>query len=303
MPRTVSFQPSDESAEWPDDAPVISSDEQRKIYLGRAKSGYTKVRHSFIQDFGVGTGGSKPGMLGNFGRNHRAAVLYLALLTNWPWLFREAEPLPSGAWIRFLSCDGGSALTWTEQSLSHAWKTLEALGLIERPRKGRLLDVQPRREDGKAAYSPPTGKDGDLYWVLPDDFWTKQLHGILSWPALSVLLILLKETNGRQVAELSVDRAMRYYGIGRTTAEKGLSELRDKHFLLDSTTRFVLDPDSGEGRRRTSMHRLMSPFSTTHREKLRGAASARMESRAKKRSQTEIAGDDQDDEPSSQPAA
>lgn len=299
MSSAISFRSPDESAEWPEDAPAATPGQQRELYLGRGKSGYTKVRHSFIQEFGGMTGGSKPGTLGRFSRNHRAAVLYLAVLTNWPWLSREAEPLPAAAWIRFLTCNGSSALTWTEQSLSHAWKTLEALNLVERPRKGRLLNIRPRREDGKAAYSSPTGTNGDLYWVLPNEFWSQQLHGNLSWPALSVLLILLKETNGRQVAELSVDRAMRFYGIGRTTAEKGLAELRDKYCLLDSRTRYVLDADTGEGRRQTSMHMLLPPFSTTHRENLREAASKRMESRAQQKPD----GGEPDAEATSEPAA
>ena len=282
MTTAPRFEPSDESDLWPEDEPDITPEFQRETYLGRAKSGYTKVRHTFVQTPPAAKRGSTPSTLAAFGRNHRAAVLYLAVLANWPWLSREAEPLPSGSWIRFLQCEAEGSLTWTPQSLSHAWKTLEDLGLVLRPRKGRLLAIEPRREDGKAAYTPPDGANGDSYWVLPNEFWTQELHGTLSWPGLAVLLVLLKETNGRRTAELAIDRAKAYYGLGRTTVEAGLTELR-KLGIVDSRDRFVRDADTGDGRRRTSVHMPLGPFSMEARAALRGAAADRMAKRSAKK--------------------
>jgi hypothetical protein len=270
---------TDETEDETADATPATSEETRETYLARSRSGYAKVRHTFVQSPPGASGGSKPGTLSRFGRNHRAAVLYLALLTNWPWLVSEPTPRASGAWIRFLSSDADGALTWTEQSLSHAWKTLEEMKLITRPRRGRLLNVQPRREDGKADYVTPTGKNSDLYFVVPDQFWLDQFHATLSWPALAVLLILLKETGGRASAELRVDRADQYYGISRTTVESGLTELRKLH-LLSSRDQFVKDVDTGDGRRRASIHTLQGPFSLKARQELQAAAKARVDGKA-----------------------
>jgi hypothetical protein len=283
---------TDEPADETPDAVAATPQETRQTYLARSKAGYAKVRHTFIQAPPGASGGSTPGTLSQFGRNHRAAVLYLALLTNWPWLVRETIPRASGAWIRFLSSDLPGALTWTEQSLSHAWKTLEGMGLIARPRQGRLLNVQPRREDGKADYVTPTGKNSDLYFVVPDQFWLDELHATLSWPALAVLLVLLKETGGRESAELRVDRADQYYGISRTTVESGLTELRKRH-LLSSRDRFVKDVDTGDGRRRASIHTLLGPFSMQARQELQGAAKARVDGKAA----VTFAGGDEDEPP------
>lgn len=268
-----------EAPELVDDAPA-TSDETRKDFLDRASGGYTKVRHSFIQTPGVPPKGSTPGKLAEFGRNHRAAVLYLALLANWPWLAREEDPLPAETWIRFLRCDDPHALTWTPQSLSHAWGVLDDLKLIERPRKNRLINVRPRREDGEDDYTAPEGKKSttgqpDSYLVLPNAFWTDQLHGTLTWPALAVLLILLKETGVSSSAELLVDRAKSWYGISRTTAEEGLAELRSRG-ILSSQDRYIKDTKAAKGRRHTSLHTLLPPFSTGERQKLRDAARSRV---------------------------
>jgi hypothetical protein len=281
MSKQVKFLPEGESEPivedaFPEDDDAATPAETRAIYLGRAKSGYTKLRHRFVQTPPTGKTSSRPGTLFQLSRNHRAAILYLAVLANWPWLSREDMPLPADSWIRFLTADDSAALTWTPQSLSHAWGVLEELNLIERPRKGRLKDVRPLREDGSGEeYTSPTGTNRDHYLILPNEFWTRQLHGTLSWPALSVLLILLKETGGKPTAPLAIDRAQPWYGISRTTAEQGLAELRGLG-IVTSAMRQVKDPDAVGGRRQTSLHRLDGDFSMSRRELLRTAAKSRV---------------------------
>lgn len=279
MSTKVTFTADDHEYDvFPEDAQPATPAETRDAYLRRTGGQYAKLRWSFVQVHRTATTNSQPSTLKEFARNHRAAVLYLALLTNWPWLNREDDPLPADAWIRFLTCDaqkGAAPLTWTPQSLSHAWGTLQDLNLIERPRKGRLIAVRPMREDGAGVtYKAPQGT-GDPYFTLPHEFWTEQLHGTLSWPALAVLLILLKETNNTKVAELPIARAQRFYGIGRTSAEKGLLELQSRGLLL-SRERMVKDADAPKGRRRASLHTLVGAFSTTNRERLRAAAKDRV---------------------------
>lgn len=300
MSKRVIFTAEDEPDQFvedafPDDDDAATPEETRRIFLDRAKSGYTKVRHAFVQTPPTSTSSSRPGVLAQFARNQRSAVLYLALLTNWPWLSRENEPLPAEAWVRFLAADGGSALTWTAQSLSHAWGVLEKLTLIERPRKGRLIDVRPLKEDGSGdPYSPPTGSNRDLYLILPNEFWTRQLFASQSWPALSVLLILLKETGGTATTPLAIDRAQAWYGISRTTAEQGLAELRDAD-ILTSKIRQVKDPAVVGGRRRTSLHRLNGDFSLSRRDQLRAAAKSRVNPSSSSTNPTSRKEDEDDD--------
>lgn len=277
MIKPIASDAASESELFPEDAPPASSHDTRESYLTRAKSSYAKIRHVFVQLPPTGGKGSQPSMLPQLKRNHRAAVLYLALLSNWPWLRRQAEPLPAATWIRFLRSDQPNALTWTPQSLSHAWGVLEDLNLVMRPRKGRLLNIRPLKEDGSGEeYFSPTGTGGDSYFVLPKQFWLDQHHGILGWPEFAVLLILLKETGRNPVTELAIDRAQRYYGISRTTAEAGLSGLRDQALLM-SNERRVTDVDHPEGRRLTSLHRLVGPYSTKARQELRTAANRSVE--------------------------
>lgn len=273
---------SSESDLFPEDAPAVSPQATREKYLKRAGSSYAKVRHALIQLPPTTGRGSQPSMLPALKRNHRALVLYLALLANWPWIQRQAEPLPAATWIRFLSSDVPGALTWTPQSLSHAWGVLEELKLVERPRKGRLLNVRPLKEDGSGDdYVRPVGKGGDSYFVLPKRFWLDQHHGELSWSSLVVLLILLKESGQTPVAELAVDRAQAYYGISRTSAELGLSDLRARKLLV-SRERRVEDVDHPEGRRLTSLHVLLSPYSTEERQRMRDAANLNVVGRKQK---------------------
>ena len=272
MKPTFEQDPSAESNDFADEAPA-SPQETREDFLSRTGSAYAKIRHTLIQ---IPTNrGSTPSMLPHFNRNHRALVLYLALLANRPWLDKEPEPLHAGAWVRFLTCDDPKGLTWTTQSLSHAWGVLDDLQLISRPRKGRLVDVQPRREDGTGDYERPIGASNDPYFLLPHDFWLRQLHGTLSWPGLAVLLILLKESGKTGVAELPVDRAHDWYGISRTTTEAGLTELRELGYV-ESRGRFVKDAKAPQGRRYTSIHTLRDVFSLESRTTLRTAARERV---------------------------
>lgn len=268
--------PVDESDLFPDDAPAATGAQTRTEYIRRGSSGYTKVRNRLVQTpRSNDVGRSQPAMLPAFARNHRAAVLYLALLTNWTWLSRGEGALAADAWIRFLTSDAKGALTWTPQSLSHAWGVLEDLQLVSRSTVKRLRKVTPCHESGSGqAYTSPDGKAADTYFVLPAAFWTEDYFATLSWPALAVLLILLKETGRSPAAELAIDRAEQQYGLSRTSAEKGLAELR-KRELIRSKSRWVTDFEAAEGRRLTSLHALVGPFSLAERRELQAAARTR----------------------------
>ncbi|PFG44960.1 hypothetical protein ATJ97_0237 [Georgenia soli] len=132
------------------------------------------------------------------GRRHRALLLYLLLLTCWPWLESRREPLPATAWVRALTATDRGAPTWSPSTLSRVWAELEELGLIEkREREGRAVRVRPRREDGREAYDAPGGRRDlmNTYFVLPLDFWRDETFAKLTLPGLAMLLIIAKETN------------------------------------------------------------------------------------------------------------
>jgi hypothetical protein len=294
MPKPTFSNPLDESELFPVDAPVASGAETREEYLRRGRSGSTKVRNQLIQQPRTqDRGRSQPAMLPRFARNHRALILYLGLLTNWPWLSRGDKALRADAWIRFLTSEEPGALTWTPQSLSHAWGVLDELNLVERDYESRLRLITPRHESGSGAdYTPPDGKGSDTYFVIPGAFWTHDYFATLSWPALAVLLVLLKETGGRPSAELPIDRAEAFYGISRTTAEKGLAELRRKG-LVQSKLRWVPDFEATQGRRHASLHAPLGPFSYAARKEIQTTAKSRRDKVSLKTAK-EVTDDDDD---------
>lgn len=130
-------------------------------------------------------------------------------------------------WVRALKSENRSAPTWSASTLSRTWTVLDDMKLIRRERHDRLVLVRPRREDGRADYIVPGGREGyeDWYFVLPDTFWTEDWFGLLSLPALAVLLVIAKETNSAKEVRLTHEQFELWYGINRRTAGTGLREL------------------------------------------------------------------------------
>lgn len=124
------------------------------------------------------------------GRKHRELVLYLFLMMCWPWLEERKSPLEAEVWTAALTTQQKEALTWTRPMLSRAWGALEKDGLVTKTRKGRLLLVAPRREDGAAPYEAPAGRKDheNTYFTLPDAFWLDELFAKLSQPELVMWL-------------------------------------------------------------------------------------------------------------------
>lgn len=168
------------------------------------------------------------------GRKHRALLLYLLLLTCWPWLEERRKPLEGSIWIRALTSDSGP--TWTPSTLSRTWAELAELGLVELPKKeGRLRRPRPRREDGAADYEVPGGRRDryNAYFSLPDEFWIEGHFATLSLPALVMLLVIAKETNSKKTKEvwLPYEYMPDWYGISAKSAQKGITELLDAKLL------------------------------------------------------------------------
>ena len=87
---------------------------------------YTQIRSILVQlpERGAARASTVSKMLN--GRKHRALLLYMLLLTCWPWLEGRINPLEGSIWIRALTAKGG--LTWTPSTLSRTWAELAELG-------------------------------------------------------------------------------------------------------------------------------------------------------------------------------
>lgn len=238
--------------------------------------GYSIYRHVLVQR---PVGGPRPGLLGTMvtGRQHRALLLYLLIVGWWPWLQKYETPLSADVWLRALEATGkhaGTGLTWSASSLSRTFADLEALKLIEmRVRTKRYVLVVPRREDGAAKYTAPTGAAGDPYFTLPHAFWTSQLFARLSLPGLAVLLIILKETNNRDDVWLSRENMTDWYGISDRSVTRGLAELRDKKILGERPVK-VTAPMSPGGVTTRTHYWLVGDYSRASRDAARTAAKA-----------------------------
>lgn len=242
--------------------------------------GYTQLRHILVQlpDRDKPRPSTVSKMLP--GRQHRALLLYILLLTAWPWLHDRREPLAADVWIRALTADG--APTWSPSTLSRAWADLKELGLITKKREGRLARTIPRREDGGADYEVPGGRTDrwNAYFVLPDEFWNEEHFAKLSLPALVMLLVVLKETNKKEEVWLTYDSAEDWYGIKPKSAQNGLTDLYDLH-MLDRRRESIPAPLSPTGRTMRTYYSLTGPYAQAARSKTRAKAQRERQRRLK----------------------
>lgn len=206
--------------------------ESREEILRLSGRGYVTPRHILVQL--PDSAPSRPSTLGRLvhERKHRALILYLLLLTVWPFLEKRGRPLEGKVWARLLSTETGRR--WTPSEVSDAWADLDAAGLISREREGRFMRVTPRREDGAAEWTRPGGTKSDWYetfFVLPGTFWRREHFATLSLAALAVLLIVAKETSNQKERWLTYEKAKDWYGISPSTMQKGAKELEDLGLL------------------------------------------------------------------------
>ncbi|WP_068476703.1 hypothetical protein [Pseudoclavibacter helvolus] len=253
---------------------AASPGETRADITRLSRRGYTQLRHVFVQlpDRDAPRASVLAKMVHN--RQHRALLLYIMLLTAWPWLEDRREPLQSKVWIRALTASSiKNAPTWSASTLSRCWQDLEELGLIERSREERLVRITPRREDAAGPYEVPGGRRDrwNAYFALPDEFWTDELFAKLSLPALAMLLVIAKETNRSKEMWLTYEFAEDWYGIKPKSAQKGLGEL-EKLGVLNRRVESIIAPLSPTGKTTRSWYSLTGPYSHEARSKLQKKA-------------------------------
>lgn len=244
--------------------------------------GYTQLRHILVQlpERDKPRASTVSRMLS--GRKHRALLLYILLLTAWPWLNERRKPLGADVWIRALTADG--APTWSPSTLSRAWADLEELDLVTKSREGRRARTIPRREDGGDDYEVPGGRQDrwNTYFVLPDEFWNEQHFAELSLPALVMLLVVLKETNTAKNHEvwLTYDNIGEWYGIKPKSAQTGLTELYNLH-MLDRRRQPIKAPLSPTGKTIRTYYSLTGPYAQAARAAARAKAARERQRRLK----------------------
>lgn len=254
--------------------------EDRAAASAKWLRGYVQLRGVLVQN--PEPVSDRSGPLADFvrERQHRALLLYMMLLSVWPWLHDDRNPLEAAAWMNLLHSRSanGRALVWSESTLSRTWKYLERKGLIEkkRGRKGRLL-VQPRLEDGTAPYTFPSGekkKWSEAYFVLPERFWLEEDFAKLSLPGLAMLLVIAKETNKASEIRITQEQIAEWYGFHRSTVFKGLASLRSLGLLVERTE-WIPARLSKIRTTQATHYSLASEYSTEERAKARANAERR----------------------------
>lgn len=252
--------------------------------------GYTQLRHVLVQlpDRGGPRASTLARMLHE--RKHRPLLLYILLLTCWPWLENRRNPLEGAVWIRALTAPG--APTWSPSTLSRSWAELVELGLVTKPekREGRLVRPAPRREDAGAEYEVPGGRRDrwNVYFALPDEFWTEDLFAKLSLPALVMLLLVAKETNNKDEVWLTYENVEEWYGIKPKSAQNGLTELQ-KLGILRRRRQVIKAPLSSHGQTVRMWYSLTGPYGHQARAALQKRAAKERSKRLKRESRATAA--------------
>lgn len=231
--------PEDELLEVPpvpDQAQTVAA----LLTASRRVGAAVPVRATFLQ--GGPRGKRVPGPLAGFVKTRDEIGLELFLLA----LAAASAPphdvvRPTEVWLRAL---GRSRTKSSVSVMSRAWSRLDERGLIERGRKGRLIELQLCREDGSGEpYSYPTGAGNDVYFKLPFAYWTEGLNNRLSLRGKAMLLIALSLPDG---FVLPYERAAQWYGVSADTAQRGLREL-ENNGLVSVRTGYKRAPLTAQG--------------------------------------------------------
>ncbi len=115
--------------------------EDRMAAATRWRRGYFQLRASFVQDADE-TKADRRGPLAGFVRDRqlRALLLFLMLLSVWPWQRDAKAPLEAYTWMNLLhyrANEFGRSLVWSESTLSRSWKYLAKRNLVTKKREVR----------------------------------------------------------------------------------------------------------------------------------------------------------------------
>jgi DNA-binding transcriptional ArsR family regulator len=133
--------------------------------------------------------------------------------------------LSARVWARLLGLaedDSG------RRTVGRNWKALTDAKLVATRRVGRQVVATPLREDGSdEPYSHPK-TTGDRYLKVPYAFWLDGHASKLKLPGLALALIACSNPDW---FPLPFDRGPSWYGLGASTIERGLRELRRANLI------------------------------------------------------------------------
>jgi len=109
------------------------------------------------------------------------------------------------------------------RTVGRNWKALTDAKLVAVRRVGRQITATPLCEDGSGEpYSHPKNT-GDRYLKVPYAFWLDGHAAKLKLPGLALALIACSNADW---FPLPFDRGPSWYGVGTSTVERGIRELR-----------------------------------------------------------------------------
>jgi hypothetical protein len=183
---------------------------------------------------------------------------------------------PAMSWAHALGFDEttGDGTPESTVSAKSQWskvtRRLVELKILARHREGNTMIYTLLHESGNGqAYARPKTKDDDRWFNLPHVYWTQEWYQKLGLSAKAMLLIALASKDS---FALPFDRAPEWYGISRSTAQRGMSTLIDEG-IVDATSTWVMDVKSRTGWREERHYRLTGPWSSAERRGTRPRAS------------------------------
>lgn len=209
------------------------------------------LRWTFLQQRTPGPERVKPGPFATIVQRGREPALdqYLLLLA-WASGGRNDVRRPASLWARALGlADDNSGV----QAVSRNWRLLRDLKLVKTEKVGRMVNAQLLQEDGSGKrYRGPA----QHYLTLPYAYWHDRWYEHLDLPAKAMLLVALSLGDR---FPMPPEHAPAWYGISRSTAERGLRTLR-RHDLLTSVYEPMKSPLAPKGYTKRNVYTLQAPF-------------------------------------------
>ncbi len=244
-----------------------------RAMLLRTKRHGAPIRNVFVQLPGSGNRTSRGSVLAKFGRGtYLDAFLLIHALAS------AKEPYevtyPAGTWARALGLDENTGsddedLSTGKTQWSKIVRKLQDLNLIERKRAGNHVSWQLLDESGDGTAFVRPKKTADGHWFsLPEGYWLQGHNRELSLPAKIMLLIAL---SSKPDFALPLERVKDWYGVSRSTAQRGFKELEEVG-ILTHETEWRLDPDNPRMWSEERHYALLGPYAP---ETIRAAMSSR----------------------------
>jgi hypothetical protein len=143
------------------------------------------------------------------------------------------------------------------RTVQRNWKALEELGLVEVEHSGRLLRVTLLHEDGSGdPYAHPGDVRDSRYIKLPYAYWLEGHADRLKLPGKALLLVACTLPDW---FSLPFNKGPHWYGLGASTVERGLRELRRVN-ILEAHLAWRKAPLLRQGWTQDMRYRLLPPF-------------------------------------------